>query len=146
MSDIESKLFTKPKSTLDDSDSEQNDSEQNDSEQNDSEQNDSDSDTEINVDNDVKNNILSQIDRKILIKIVPDGKNKRNRTHIHGLDYYITKEEQNKFCKDLQKKLGTALILATSNEKNVYIFSGDHKDKVVKALVGSNIVAKNEID
>ena len=89
---------------------------------------------------------MSQIDRKILIKIVPDGKNKRNRTHIHGLDSYIKKEEQIKFCKDLQKKLGTSLIMGVNDEKNIYIFSGDHKDKVVKAIINANIAPKNEID
>ncbi len=114
----------------------------------DSENSDVESDVEsdVNPEDDIKNNILSQIDRKILIKIVPDGKNKRNRTHIHGLDSYIKKEEQIKFCKDLQKKFGTSLIITTNNDKNVYIYSGDHKDKVVKALLSANIATKNEID
>ena len=106
----------------------------------------SDSGSDFSVDDDIKNNLLSQIDRKILIKIVPDGKNKRNRTHIHGLDSYIKKEEQIKFCKDLQKKLGTSLIMGVNDEKNIYIFSGDHKDKVVKAIINANIAPKNEID
>jgi len=126
------------------SESESVDSESVDSESVDSESVDSDSD--FSVDDEVKNNLLSQIDRKILIKIMPDGKNKRNRTHIHGFDSYIKKEDQVKFCKDLQKKLGTSLIMGTNNDKNVYIFSGDHKDKVVKAIVNANIAPKNEID
>ena len=109
---------------------------------------DSGSDSECETGNtQQQQNILSQqLERKIIIKVLPDGKNKRNRTHIHGLAGFMKKEDQLTLCKEFQKKFGTSMIINTENDKPVYIYSGDHKEKIMRTLLDRNIVAINEID
>ena len=88
--------------------------------------------------------ILKQIDRKIIVKYMKEGKN--TKTYVYGLDDYMKQEVHQQFCKELQKKkLGTSLIIRTENDKTVYAFGGDHCDKIVQELINTKIIPKNEI-
>lgn len=88
--------------------------------------------------------ILKQIDRKIIVKYMKEGKN--TKTYVYGLDDYMKPETHKQFCKELQKKkLGTSLIIRIENEKTVYAFGGDHCDKIIQELINTKIIPKNEI-
>jgi len=93
---------------------------------------------------DSQQDILKQIDRKIIVKYMKEGKN--TKTYIYGLDYYMKPEAHQQFCKDLQKKkLGTSMIKRVEDDKTVYAFGGDHCDKIVQELINTKIIPKNEI-
>jgi len=88
-------------------------------------------------------NLLKQIDRKIIIKFLKEGKT--SRTYIFGIDGFIkSQQEIDTFIKKLQKTLGTSLITKQSDTNTpVYGFGGDHirtiydfilKNKICNAL------------
>jgi hypothetical protein len=102
------------------------------------------SDIENVEDTQTNQDILKQIDRKIIVKYMKEGKN--TKTYVFGLDDYMKPEVHQQFCKELQKKkLGTSLIIRTENEKTVYAFGGDHCDKIIQELINTKIIPKNEI-
>ncbi len=93
---------------------------------------------------DSQQDILKQIDRKIIVKYMKEGKN--TKTYIYGLDYYMKPEAHQQFCKDLQKKkLGTSMIKRVEDNKTIYSFGGDHCDKIIQELINTKIIPKNEI-
>jgi two-component SAPR family response regulator len=93
---------------------------------------------------DSQQDILKQIDRKIIVKYMKEGKN--TKTYIYGLDYYMKPEAHQQFCKDLQKKkLGTSMIKRVEDDKTIYAFGGDHCDKIILELINTKIIPKNEI-
>jgi len=95
-------------------------------------------------DNQTQQDLLKQIDRKIIVKYMKEGKN--TKTYVYGLDDYMKPEVHQQFCKDLQKKkLGTSLIIRKENEQTIYAFGGDHCDKIVQELINTKIIPKNEI-
>ncbi len=93
---------------------------------------------------DSQQDILKQIDRKIIVKYMKDGK--KSKTFVYGLDYYMKPEAHQQFCKDLQKKkLGTSMIKRVEDDKTFYAFGGDHCDKIIQELINTKIIPKNEI-
>ena len=93
---------------------------------------------------DSQQDILKQIDRKIIVKYMKEGKN--TKTFVYGLDYYMKPEAHQQFCKDLQKKkLGTSMIKRVDDDKIIYGFGGDHCDKIIQELINTKIIPKNEI-
>jgi hypothetical protein len=93
---------------------------------------------------DEEENILKQIDRKIILKFMKEVKT--SRTYIFGLDNYIkTKEEKNEFIKHLKKALGTSFIEKDSDDGKAYGFAGDHINYIYSYIIKKNICPKNEI-
>ncbi len=101
---------------------------------------------DFNVDHTTQQtNLLAQIDRKIIIKFMKEGKT--SRTYIFGLDQYIVnKDEILKFIKPLQKSLGTSMIEKTDEDNKLVIgFGGNHIQPIYDAIIKKNICPKNEI-
>lgn len=89
-------------------------------------------------------NLLSQIDRKIILKFMKEGKN--TKTYIIGLEGYLKDDEQLIFIKEIQKKLGTSLLKKiTEDKKPIYGLGGDHINSVFDFLVKKNIAKPSEI-
>lgn len=89
-------------------------------------------------------NILKQIDKKIVLKFMKEVKT--SRTYIFGLDDYIrTKEDRDDFLKNLKKSLGTSIIERHDNNQNVYGFAGDHVKKIYECIVKKKICPVREI-
>ena len=109
---------------------------------------DSNTDSETNTDSELEfqtnKDILSQIDRKLLVKFMKEGRN--SKTYVIGLDYYMKPDTHLNFCKDLQKKkLSTGMIKRMDDNKTTYVFAGDHRDKIIEELIKTKLVPKNEI-
>lgn len=108
--------------------------------------NNTESDTESNKQNDDieldnKQDLLSQLDKKIIIKYHKEGRN--SRTYILGLDYYFNAEKQNEFVKTLKKKLGTSAIKNIIDNSTVHGFGGDHVNTLYDYFV--KIIPKDKI-
>jgi hypothetical protein len=108
--------------------------------------NNTDSDTELNKQNDDtdldnKQDLLSQLDKKIIIKYHKEGRN--SRTYVSGLDYYFNAVKQNEFIKTLKKKLGTSAIKIIIDNSTVHGFGGDHVNTLYDYFV--KIIPKDKI-
>ena len=109
------------------------------------------SDNEINNEEDIdiekiqsETSILAQIDRKLSLKFLKEGKT--SRTYISGLDSYIKNvDELNNFVKTLQKTIGTSLLKKTVDDKLVFGFGGDHIRTIYEYIIKKNICPIHEI-
>lgn len=92
-----------------------------------------------------QNNILNLLDKKIVLKFMKEGKT--SRTYIIGLDRFFTKQDElDKFCKDLQKMLGTSFLKRTvENNQNHYGYAGNHIERIYDILIDKNIAARSDI-
>ena len=89
-------------------------------------------------------NLLSQIDRKLILKFMKEGK--ASRTYILGLEGYLKQDEQLTLMKDIQKKLGTSLLKKmTEDNKPIYGLGGDHVNTIYDIIIKKNIAPKGEI-
>ena len=89
-------------------------------------------------------NLLSQIDRKLILKYMKEGK--ASRTYILGLEGYLKQDEQLTLMKDIQKKLGTSLLKKmTEDNKPIYGLGGDHVNTIYDIIIKKNIAPKGEI-
>jgi hypothetical protein len=92
----------------------------------------------------MSNNILDQIDRKIRIKYIKDGKS--SRTYIYGISSYIENEEEiMKLMKKIQKSLGTSIIKSYIDGKIIIGFGGNHIDSIYDYFTKNNLCNINEI-
>lgn len=89
-------------------------------------------------------NILKQIDRKIVIKYMKEVKT--SRTYIFGLNNYIkTKKDIEEFIKNIKKSLGTSVIEKEGETGPAYGFAGDHVKYLYDYIVKKKICPINEI-
>ena len=94
---------------------------------------DSNSDSDSEFEFQTIKDILSQIDRNLLVNFMKEGRN--SKTYVIGLDYYMKPDTHLNFCKDLQKKkLSTGMIKRMDDNKTTYVFAGDHRDKIIEEL------------
>jgi len=114
------------------------------------------SDNEFNKDNEfnrnddfyentTEKNILEQIDRKLTIKYMKEGK--ASRTYIYGLMSYINSEEDiMKHMKKLQKSMGTSLFKTyDDNNKIIVGFGGEHIRTIYEYIIKNNICPEKDI-
>jgi translation initiation factor 1 (eIF-1/SUI1) len=87
----------------------------------------------INKIEEIENELMENIDRKITIKVVKE--HGKHRTYISGLEYFLDEDEVDKFVKSLKKRLGMGM----SKKDNMYCFQGNHVDNIKKIIF-------NEID
>jgi hypothetical protein len=93
---------------------------------------------------DSKDDLLKQIDRKLVLKFMKEGK--QSKTYIIGLENYLKPEDQLTFIKDIQKKLGTSLLKKmTEDNKPIYGLGGDHVNTVYDVVLKKNIAPEKEI-
>jgi hypothetical protein len=103
----------------------------------------SSSDNESN-DISITENLLSQIDRKLILKYMKEGKS--SRTYILGLEGYLKQDEQLTLMKDIQKKLGTSLLKKmTEDNKPIFGLGGDHVNTIYDYIIKKKIAPKGEI-
>jgi len=105
--------------------------------------NDGDNDDNLNYE-DEQDNIITEIDKKIIIKYMKEIKT--SRTYIYGLESYVKKEDITNFIKTLQKSLGTSsLKKQDDNNNNIYGFAGDHIDTIYNYIIKKKICSKKDI-
>lgn len=90
-------------------------------------------------------NILNQIDRKLIIKYMKEGKS--SRTYIYGLSSYIDSEDQiMNHAKKIQKSLGTSILKRHDDDNKIIIgFGGEHIRTIYEYIIKNNICPINEI-
>lgn len=106
----------------------------------------SDSESNHKSDNEISTseNLLSQIDRKIILKYMKEKKT--SRTYILGLEGYLKQDEQLILMKDIQKKLGTSLLKKmTEDNKPIFGLGGDHVNTIYDIIIKKKIAPKGEI-
>ena len=85
--------------------------------------------------------VLSQIDKKLILKFHKDGKH--SKTYVCGLDKYFDDVKQNEFIKTFKKKLGTSCSKNIIDGSNIYSFGGDHVNTMYEYF--SKIIPKHEL-
>ena len=85
--------------------------------------------------------VLSQIDKKLILKYHREGKN--SRTYIIGLNNYFDDAKQIDFMKTFKKKLGTSCTKTIIDNNMVYGFGGDHVNTLYEYF--AKIVPKHEL-
>lgn len=124
-------------------------SDNNDNDFSDNESNDLNKDKDFNKDDDfdenTDTNILEQIDRKLIIKYMKEGR--ASRTYVYGLMSYINSEEDiMKHMKKLQKSMGTSLFKTYDDKKKIIIgLGGEHIRTIYEYIIKNNICPENEI-
>ena len=116
---------------------------------NDLDNNNNDLEQTDNIDNDdntdnmnaTEQNILSQLDSKLIIKFHKEGRH--SKTIIMGLGNYLNDEKQQDFVKTFKKKLGASATKNVINNQCIYSFSGDHVNKLYDYFV--KIIPKDKI-
>ena len=98
----------------------------------------SDNTDNINMD---EQNILSQLDSKLIIKFHKEGRH--SKTIIMGLGNYLNDEKQQDFVKTFKKKLGSSATKNVVNNQCTYAFSGDHVNTLYDYFV--KIIPKDKI-
>jgi translation initiation factor 1 (eIF-1/SUI1) len=89
------------------------------------------------------NNLLSAIDRKVILKHIKDGKGWR--TYIIGLDGFMTPNNLDTFTSKLKKTLGTALLKKEEDGKIMFGYSGDHRKEISEIIIKEKLVPKDKI-
>lgn len=75
------------------------------------------------VNNENLENILNEIDKKINIRILREGK--ATRTYIEGLDKFYSESEAKNIGNKIKKNLSTSYFYKVENKSHG--FNGDHK-------------------
>jgi len=113
-------------------------------EHNNTDNNDNDNNDNIDNSDNGNDNLLTQIDRKVILKCMKEGKN--TKTYIIGLEGYLKDSDQISFVKEIQKKLGTSMLKKmTEDKKPIYGLGGDHINSIFEFLIKKNIVKSSEI-
>lgn len=108
-----------------------------------SESEEDNSDDNLNYE-DEQDNVLTEIDKKIIIKYMKEIKT--SRTYIHGLESYVKLEDIPIFIKTLQKSLGTSsLKKQDDDDNNIYGFAGEHIDKIYDYIIKKKICSKKDV-
>lgn len=90
-----------------------------------------------------ENTILNDIDKKITLKFFKEKKT--SRTYIEGLEDFINQKEIIKLVTSLKKKLGTGMLEKDIDNKKVYGFQGDHRDRIRNILITEIKIAGDRI-
>lgn len=80
-------------------------------------------------------------DKRIYFKYMGDENNKKFRTYIYNLEFYVN--DIKSVIKTIKKALGTSSHKMKDSE--VYGFNGDLEDKIIKFLVNKKIANKEDI-
>jgi len=85
--------------------------------------------------------ILNEIDKKIYIRILKEGK--ATRTYIEGLDKFFSKEECKNIGNKIKKNLSTSYYFKEDNCSHGY--NGDHKLRLKDILIKDYKIPVNKI-
>ena len=92
---------------------------------------------------DTSSDILTDIDKKIVIKYLKDDR--AHRTHIIGLNLFFEDEKEEKqIAKSIQKKLSTGYYY--HSDKNSHSYNGDHRIKINNILIKDYNLPKEKIN
>jgi len=93
---------------------------------------------------DEQDNVITEIDKKIIIKFMKEIKT--SRTYIHGLESYVKQEDIPNFIKTLQKSLGTSSLKKQDDDNNnIYGFAGDHIETIYDYIIKKKICSKKDV-
>jgi hypothetical protein len=85
--------------------------------------------------------ILNEIDKKIYLRILKEGR--ATRTYIEGLDKFYTDDEAKNIGNKIKKNLSTSYFYKEENKSHGY--NGDHKLRLKELLQKEYKIPQNKI-
>lgn len=98
----------------------------------------------IGFQNNLKDNIIANIDKHVEIRYLKEIK--KSRTYVTGLNDYFDKPDHfEKFIKKMQSKLATGLYVKEDDGKKHYGFNGDHRNSIKQILINELKIDEDKI-
>lgn len=87
---------------------------------------------------------LNELEKKIFLKCFKDGN--KLKTHVIGINYFISKDDLKPFIKTIKKKLGCGGgSVLQENGITTIIFSGNQIDNIKNIIISKDITTSSNI-